>query len=181
MTDRTDLFRVLVIGTGNSARSQIAEALILTRGEKRPMGRVIAESCGTKPSVQINEYGIVALMTHGIGWARHKPKPIDAFAGERIDLVITVCDHARAVVGAFPGAKAQVHWGLADPSEHIASATARAAFAGTCNALVARVNALLRLPLETMSAAELQEQAQAVHDGLLAPSQRSSARLRRPT
>lgn len=181
MTGRPDLFRVLVIGTANSARSQIAEALILTRGEKRPKGRVIAESGGTKPAVQMNEYGVVALMTHGIGWGRRKPKSIDTFKGERFDLVITVCDFARAAVGEFPGAKAQVHWGLPDPSEHIASATARAAFAGTCNALVARVNALLRLPLETMDAAELKEKAQAVHDGLLAPSQRSSARLRRPT
>lgn len=181
MTGRPDLFRVLVIGTANSARSQIAEALILTRGEKRPGGRVIAESGGTKPAVQMNEYGVVALMTHGIGWGRRKPKSIDTFTGERFDLVITVCDFARAAVGEFPGAKAQVHWGLTDPAEHISPATARAAFAQTYDALFQRVNRLLRLPLEEMDAVKLTVEAQAIHDTLTAPARRSSARLRRPS
>jgi len=181
MTDRTDPFRILVLCTGNSARSQMAEAIIATRGQKRPMGRVVAESAGSSPASKVNEYALVALMARGISWGRSHPKHVDAFAGQHFDLVITVCDNARDVCPVFPGASAQVHWGLPDPAEHIAPATARAAFAATYDALVVRLNALLKLPLETMEPAQLKEQAQAIHDRVVAPRRRSSARLRRPT
>lgn len=181
MTDRTAPFRILVLCTGNSARSQMAEAIIATRGLKRPMGRVAVESAGSRPASKVNEYALVTLMSHGIRWGRSEPKHLDAFAGQTFDLVITVCDNARDACPFFPGAAAQVHWGLPDPAEHIAPATARAAFSATYQALVERVNALLRLPLETMDAARLKEEAQAIHDRLVAPVQRSSARLRRPT
>ena len=181
MPDRTSPFRILVLCTGNSARSQMAEAIITTRGAKRPMGKVVAESAGSRPATKVNEYALVALMSRGISWGRSQPKNIDAFAGQQFDLVITVCDHARDACPIFPGAAAQVHWGLPDPAEHIAPATARAAFAGTYDALVTRLNALLKLPLETLEPARLKEEAQEIHDRLVAPSRRSSARLRRPT
>lgn len=181
MTDRTGPFRILVLCTGNSARSQMAEAIITTRGAKRPMGPVVAESAGSRPAAKVNEYAVVALMTHGINWGRSEPKHVDKFAGQHFDLVITVCDNAREACPFFAGAAAQVHWGLPDPAEHIAPATARAAFAGTYGALVTRLNALLKLPLETMAPAQLKEAAQAIHDQLVTPTRRSSARLRRPT
>lgn len=181
MTDRTSPFRILVLCTGNSARSQMAEAIITTRGEKRPMGKVVAESAGSRPAAKVNEYALVALMSRGIDWARSQPKHIDAFAGQQFDLVITVCDNARDACPFFAGAAAQVHWGLPDPAKHIAPATARAAFAGTYDALVTRLNALLKLPLETLEPARLKEEAQALHDQLVTPGRRSSARLRRPT
>lgn len=181
MTDRTSPFRILVLCTGNSARSQMAEAIITTRGEKRPMGKVVAESAGSRPAAKVNEYALVALMAQGINWGRSQPKHIDAFAGQHFDLVITVCDHARDACPFFAGAAVQVHWGLPDPAEHIAPATARAAFAGTYGSLVTRLNALLKLPLESMEPARLKEEAQAIHDRLVAPARRSSARLRRPT
>lgn len=181
MSDRTSPFRILVLCTGNSARSQMAEAIITTRGEKRPMGKVVAESAGSRPAAKVNEYALVALMSRGINWARSQPKHVDAFAGQHFDLVITVCDSARDACPFFAGAAAQVHWGLPDPAEHIAPATARAAFAGTYDALVMRLNALLKLPLETLEPARLKEEAQALHDQLVTPRRRSSARLRRPT
>jgi protein-tyrosine-phosphatase len=174
-------FRILVLCTGNSARSQMAEAIITTRGLKRPKGRVIAESAGSRPAPKVNEYAVVALQNHGIEWRGKVPKSIEHFAGESFDLVITVCDHARDACPFFAGAKAQVHWGLPDPAEHIAPATARAAFAGTYDALFARVNKLLRLELEQLSPLELTVAAQAIHDGLMSPERRSSARLRRPS
>ncbi len=174
-------FRILVLCTGNSARSQMAEAIISTRGLKRPMGQVVAESAGSKPAPKVNEYAIVALQNHGIDWRGKQPKSLDDVAGQKFDLVITVCDRARDACPFFPGANAQVHWGLTDPAEHIAPATARAAFAQTYEALFQRVNRLLRLPLETMDAVQLTVEAQAVHDNLTAPARRSSARLRRPS
>ena len=181
MTERTGPFRILVLCTGNSARSQMAEAIIATRGEKRPMGKVLAESAGSRPATKVNEYALMTLMSHGIDWGRSQPKHIDALMGRHFDLVITVCDFARDACPVFPGASAQVHWGLPDPAEHIASATARAAFAGTYEALVTRINFLLKLPLEEMDAETLRSEAQVLHDRLVTPSRRTSARLRRST
>lgn len=180
MSDRPP-FRILVLCTGNSARSQMAEAIISTRGLKRPAGQVVAMSAGSKPAAKVNEYAIVALQNHGIDWRGRTPRSIDSIAGERFDLVITVCDNARDACPYFAGAKAQVHWGLPDPAEHIAPATARAAFASTYEALFQRINRLLRLPLEEMDAVKLTVEAQAIHDNLTAPTRRSSARLRRPS
>ena len=94
-------FRILVLCTGNSARSQMAEAIISTRGLKRPMGPVVAESAGSKPAPKVNEYAIVALQNHGIEWRGKKPKSIEDVAGQQFDLVITVCDRAR---DSCPGA-----------------------------------------------------------------------------
>ena len=84
-------FRVLVLCTGNSARSQIAEALLATRGA----GRVEAVSAGSRPAARVNPYAVEVLREHGIAWEGRTPKGIDGVAGERVDLVITVCDNAR--------------------------------------------------------------------------------------
>ncbi|NUO65356.1 MAG: arsenate reductase ArsC [Gemmatimonadaceae bacterium] len=152
-------FRVLVLCTGNSARSQIAEALLATRG----VGRVEAASAGSRPAARINPYAVEVLREHGIEWEGRLPKSVDDIAGERFDLVITVCDNARDACPIFPGAAAQVHWGLPDPAEETESSAARRAFAATYDALVERVDTLLALPLETLDAAALREQAQAIH------------------
>jgi len=170
-------FRILLISSGNAARGQMAEALFQTRGEKRPRGVVIAESVGTRPAPNVSEYALQTLIGQGIQWPRRKPRHIDELDTHEFELVITLCDRALAVCPSFAGAKAQVHWGLPDPTEHIAPPTARAAFAASCTALVARVNALLRLPLEEFDAERLREEAQGVHSRLVAPSRRTSARL----
>jgi protein-tyrosine-phosphatase len=152
-------FRVLVLCTGNSARSQIAEALLATRGA----GRLEAASAGSQPAARVNPYAVEVLREHGIEWAGRTPKSIDDVAGQRFDLVITVCDNARDACPFFPGAGSQVHWGLADPAEESEPAVARRAFRETYEALAARVDALLALPLERLQPAELREQAQSVH------------------
>jgi arsenate reductase (thioredoxin) len=166
-------FRVLVLCTGNSARSQIGEALLATRGAARPRRRVEAASAGSRPAPRVNPYAVEILRAHGIAWDGRTPKSIDDVAGtlaegERYDLVVTVCDNARDACPIFPGAAAQVHWGLPDPADETEPAAARRAFAETYDALAARVDALLALPLEELSPAELREQAQAIHDGATA-------------
>ena len=173
------MFRILVLCTGNSARSQIAEAIITTRGMKRPMGVVEAVSAGTKPAPKVCEYAVQLLQLHGITWNRAAPKHVDTLAGQHFDLVITVCDDAKESCPIFPGAPAQVHWGLTDPAGHINPAPARAAFARTYEALVSRINQLLRLPLETLDPETLKAEAQAIHErGPVRPT-RTSAGLRR--
>ena len=154
--------RVLVLCTGNSARSQIAEALLASLGA----GRVEAESAGSRPAARVNPYAVEVLRAHGLAWAGRTPKGIDEVAGKQFDLVITVCDNARDACPYFPGAHAQVHWGLPDPADATDPAEARTRFAETYDALLARVRALLALPLESLQPAELGRRAQAVHEAV---------------
>ena len=146
--------------TGNSARSQIAEALLASLGA----GRVEAESAGSRPAARVNPYAVELLRSHGLAWDGRTPKSIDEVAGRQFDLVITVCDNARDACPYFPGAHAQVHWGLPDPAEATDPTEARARFAETYEALLSRVHGLLALPLESLAPAELQRRAQAVHE-----------------
>ena len=152
--------RILVLCTGNSARSQIAEALLATRGAKR----IHAASAGSRPAARVNPLAVEVLRDHGIAWEGRTPKSIDDVSGERFDLVITVCDSARDACPFFPGAHAQVHWGLPDPADETDPEAARRAFRETFEALSVRVDALLALPLERLDAAALRERAAAVHE-----------------
>ena len=156
---RVSSFRILVLCTGNSARSQIAEALFATRG----VGRIEAMSAGSRPAARVNPFAVEVLAAHGIEWNDRTPKSIDDVSAERFDLVITVCDNAREACPYFPGARAQVHWGLPDPAEVAGAEPARRAFAATYEALVERVDALLALPLEQFDDVELREAAQRIH------------------
>lgn len=152
-------FRILVLCTGNSARSQIAEALLYAHGG----ARVEVESAGSRPAARVNPYAIEVLREHGINWEGHRPKSIDDITGQHFDLVITVCDNARDACPYFPGAGAQVHWGLSDPAEETDPEAARRAFSETYNALASRVDELLTLPLEDLDPEALRKSAQAVH------------------
>jgi arsenate reductase len=158
-------YRVLVLCTGNSARSQIGEALLATLGAVRAAGRVEASSAGSRPAPRVNPYAVEVLAAHGIAWEGRTPKTIDEVAGEPFDLAITVCDHARDACPYVPGVAAQVHWGLPDPADHTEPAAARAAFADAYAALRRRVEALLALPLETMASTEVAAAAAAIHAG----------------
>lgn len=156
-------FHVLVLCTGNSARSQIGEALLQTRGASRAAGVVTAASAGSRPAPRVNPFAVETLTARGIAWEGRTPKSIDDVAGETFDLVITVCDNAQEACPFFPGARAQVHWGLPDPADASTPEAARAAFAWTFDALASRVEALLALPLEQLTPTDLCRAAQAIH------------------
>lgn len=182
MPDSRPPFRILFLCANNAARSRMAEAIVQTRGEKRPMGVVQAVSAGIRPNASVSEYAIVVLQMYGIrGASKRTTQGLDAVAGQTFDLAVTLCEESLKACPQFAGAKAQVHWGLPDPMVSIAQATARANFSLCYAALVERLNALLRLPLETLTPDELTAKAQAIHDGLAVPEYRSSSRLRRPT
>ena len=157
-------FRALVLCTGNSARSQIGEALLATRGANRAAGRVEAASAGSDPAARVNPWAIQTLDAHGIAWHNGGPKTIDSLGDAAFDLVITVCDNAREACPYYPRARAQVHWGLPDPADETEAGSAQRAFSATYAALAERVDALLGLPLETLDAAALRDAAQGVHD-----------------
>jgi arsenate reductase len=103
---------VLFVCTHNSARSQIAEALLGRYGGED----FEASSAGTK-ATRVNPFAIQVLAELGIDWSGARSKVIDEFLDRRFDYVITVCDRARATCPVFPGSANSLHWGLDDPSE----------------------------------------------------------------
>ncbi|MEQ8205195.1 MAG: arsenate reductase ArsC [Woeseia sp.] len=102
---------VLVLCTGNSCRSQMAEALI--NHELR--GSVRAISAGTRPQPKVADGAIEALRLAGLATDSLKPKDIDAVLHEAIDLVVTVCDNAKESCPVFPGDIPRLHFPLHDP------------------------------------------------------------------
>ncbi len=104
-----DKKRVLILCTGNSCRSQMAEgALRHFNGD-----RFEAFSAGTKPS-QVNPTAIKVMKEIGIDISSHRSKHVDEFKGMMFDHVITVCDNAKESCPIFPGVKS-MHWPFPDP------------------------------------------------------------------
>lgn len=95
--------RILVLCTGNSARSQMAEALF--RHEIGAGDQVF--SAGVKPG-SVRPEAIAVMGELGIDISGHRSKPVDEFAGQAFDYVITVCDNARDNCPVFPGAAARI-------------------------------------------------------------------------
>lgn len=109
--DRTPI-RVLFLCTHNSARSQIAEALLGRYGG----GDFYVRSAGTEQT-RVNPLAVQTLAELGIDWSGARSKVLTEFLDEPWDYVITVCDRARQACPVFPGAVNTLHWGLDDPSE----------------------------------------------------------------
>jgi len=103
--------RYLILCTGNSARSQMAEGLL----RHLAGGRVEVHSAGTKPGT-VRPEAIAAMAELGIDISSHRSKHVDEFAGQRFDTVITVCDNAREVCPVFPEGVRMVHWSFEDPA-----------------------------------------------------------------
>jgi arsenate reductase len=103
--------RVLILCTGNSARSQLAEGLLRSMGG----GKVDVFSAGTKPSL-VRPEAIAVMAERGIDIAGHTSKHVDEFKGQTFDFVITVCDNARETCPIFTGAPRRIHWSLPDPA-----------------------------------------------------------------
>jgi arsenate reductase (thioredoxin) len=103
--------RVLILCTGNSARSQMAEGLLRhDAGE-----RFDVESAGTKPGM-VRPEAIAVMKELGIDISGHRSKHVDEFEGQRFDYVITVCDHARESCPVFFGAAKRLHQSFDDPA-----------------------------------------------------------------
>ena len=102
---------VLFLCTGNSARSQAAEALAQVRSDDR----VQAFSAGSHPK-PIHPNVIRVLASRGIDLAGRQSKHLSAFSGKRFDYVITLCDRVREVCPKFPGHPGYIHWSIPDPA-----------------------------------------------------------------
>jgi protein-tyrosine-phosphatase/DNA-binding transcriptional ArsR family regulator len=103
---------VLFLCTGNSARSQMAEAMAVHRSG----GSVHAHSAGSNPK-PLHPNAIRVMRTeHGIDISGHESKHLSVFADQRFDWVITLCDRVREVCPEFPGTPKAIHWSIPDPA-----------------------------------------------------------------
>jgi arsenate reductase len=135
--------RVLFVCTHNSARSQIAEALLRRYGG----ADFEAASAGTEVT-RVNPYALRVLEEQGIDWSGARSKSITEFLDQRFDYVITVCDRARESCPVFPGSTNTMHWGLDDPSEVKGSDEAKlAAFRRTETEVSARLRPFVEVAL----------------------------------
>jgi arsenate reductase (thioredoxin) len=103
--------RVLILCTGNSARSQMAEGLL----RHEAGDRVEVFSAGTRPTT-VRPEAIAALAELGIDISGHRSKSVDEFAGQPFDFVITVCDAANEACPVFPAGVERLHWSFEDPA-----------------------------------------------------------------
>lgn len=102
---------VLILCTGNSCRSQMAEALV----NHDLAGRVRAVSAGTRPQPKVADGAIAALQQLGLATDELYPKDVDVFLNESVDLVVTVCDNAREACPVFPKPVRALHLPFHDP------------------------------------------------------------------
>ncbi len=143
--------RVLVLCTANSARSQIAEALLRDRGA----GRVEVMSAGTEPAEDVNPGALRVLAKHDLLAPGSSPKSIAEVWGAGFDVVITVCDQAREACPLVLGPTVVAHWGVEDP---VGASHEAAAFEQAFEILSQRVDALLSLRLVALEPTQFERE-----------------------
>ncbi len=150
-------FNVLVLCTGNSARSILGEMLFNHLGG----GRVKAWSAGSKPGGTVNPVALETLARHGVPADGARSKSWDEFAAPgapEFDFIFTVCANAaNETCPIWPGHPTTAHWGIPDPAHVEPLAARREAFETAYQSLRRRIEAFLALPLETMSREEFPE------------------------
>jgi protein-tyrosine-phosphatase len=131
--------RVLFLCTGNSARSQMAEALTRARSG----GLVEAYSAGSHPKPLHPNAVRVMRDEHGIDLSGHAPKHLSVFAEQRFDRVVSLCDRVREVCPPFPGGPEASHWSIPNPDTDDDDGASYPAFQDTATELEDRVGFLL--------------------------------------
>ncbi len=107
--------RVLVLCTGNSCRSQMAQAL----WEHLSGGQWKSESAGSEPSGYVHPLAVRAMQELDVDISDHESKSLELFRDQSFDLVVTVCDNAKESCPVFPGATLTLHWPFDDPADVI--------------------------------------------------------------
>jgi ArsR family transcriptional regulator, arsenate/arsenite/antimonite-responsive transcriptional repressor / arsenate reductase (thioredoxin) len=132
---------VLFLCTGNSARSQIAEAL----AERLGAGAIEACSAGSHPK-PVHPNAVRVMREHGIHLEGRRSKHLSEFSAQRFDYVISLCDRVREVCPEFPGHPEMIHWSIPDPArEGSNDRESLPAFQRTAEELATRLTFLLEL------------------------------------
>jgi arsenate reductase len=156
-------YNILVLCTGNSARSIIGEALFNTLGA----GRFKAFSAGSHPTGKVNPFAIEQVQALGYPLEGLRSKSWDEFAqpdSPQMDFIVTVCDKAAGeMCPLWPGQPVAAHWGFPDPAAVEGSdEEKRAAFAQTLRQIRNRVQLFLSLPLETLDRMAIENRMKAI-------------------
>ena len=139
--------KVLFLCTKNSARSQMAEAILIHRGS----ANFIAYSAGSNPAQAIHPFALEVLGNAGFDMSEKNPKPMDEYIGEDFDFIITLCDKMKEECPVFPGKPILGHWGMPDPVEYEGTEEERIRyFEQTMNDIAERINLFLSLPIEKL-------------------------------
>jgi ArsR family transcriptional regulator, arsenate/arsenite/antimonite-responsive transcriptional repressor / arsenate reductase (thioredoxin) len=143
--------RMLFLCTGNSARSQIAEALV----EQLTGGAVDVVSAGSHPK-PLHPNAVRVMHDYGVDLRGRRSKHLDEFSGQSFDYVVSLCDRVREVCPEFPGHPDLIHWSIPDPArEGDTDAETYPAFERTAAELAARIPFLLALIEQTQSTQEV--------------------------
>ena len=151
-------YNVLVLCTGNSARSILGEVLFNVLGK----GRFIAHSAGSKPAGRVNPLALELLQRQGHSVAGLRSKSWDEFAAPgapQIDFIFTVCDNAAGeTCPVWPGKPATAHWGIPDPA-HVGGSdeNRRVAFRKAYEQLARRIQLFMSLPIEKLDKLTLKQ------------------------
>jgi len=150
-------YSVLVLCTGNSARSILGEVLFNTLGK----GKFKAYSAGSKPAGQVNPGALEWLQQQGHSTAGLRSKSWDEFAvpgAPEFDFIFTVCDNAAGeACPLWPGKPATAHWGIPDPAHVEGEEARRAAFKQAADQLARRIQLFMSLPIEKLDKLTLKE------------------------
>lgn len=147
--------KVLVLCTGNSARSIIAEYLLRVKGR----GRFETFSAGAKPTGRVNPLALWVLREHyGIDASGARSKSWDEFRGVHFDFVITVCDNARETCPIWPGQPVVAHWGSPDPAAFEGPEDRkRRLFVDVASQIARRIDLFCALPEEKLLALNVRQ------------------------
>ena len=156
-------YNILVLCTGNSARSILGEALFNTMGA----GRFKAFSAGSHPTGKVNTFAIELVRELGYPVENLRSKSWDEFAAPgapELEFVVTVCDKAAGeMCPLWPGQPVTAHWGFPDPATvEGTDVEKRAAFASTLRQMRNRVQLFLSLPLETLDRLAIENRMRAI-------------------
>ncbi|MBI2287135.1 MAG: arsenate reductase ArsC [Nitrosomonadales bacterium] len=151
------IYNVLVLCTGNSARSILGEVLFNALGK----GRFKAWSAGSKPAGRVNPGALEWLQGQGYGIEGLRSKSWDEFAvpgAPEFDFIFTVCDNAAGeTCPVWPGKPATAHWGIPDPAHVEGEEARREAFRKAAEQLALRIRLFMSLPIEKMDRLTLKE------------------------